>query len=206
MRAYDLSKNTMRSRLQKAGVWDVFVVERERLKGAGHSAMEAWQLAYSFSMSPPSEPSPGSSSAPPGGVSLAPAPSSLGSSSGGDSSPVSRSDFDGKPAADARSVVQWVFDNMDLSDVSVSDCPSAGAWSLLMACRVSRDLKREFYRGIWPKLLPSRSHMEMEARFRDDGRQISIIDRVAAAARAADSANGFASDSGVGVAPLSSRS
>ena len=222
-----LSKDVMRTRCRKLGVWPDFVALRDEYKSGGMRPIEAWYRAFAelsgasgslpdgkvealgeFSIGKLSDmtgKSPVQSSC----VSLPESPSGPGEpvppSARGLPGPLSfsvaLSDFAGKTPASAREVVQWVFDHMDISDVSVGSCPSSGAWSLLSACRSSKDLKREFYRQIWPKLLPTKSHLEMEARYRDDGRQLEIIDRVSAAAREAD---GLSGDSRFAV--LSSRS
>ena len=194
-----LSKEVMRTRCKKLGIWKEFVDLRDSYKSGGLSPTEAWHRAFGELAVAQSASRSHVESSPAGpGEPVPPSPSGL---PGPLSFSVALSDFAGKTPASAREVVQWVFDHMDISDVGVGSCPSSGAWSLLSACRSSNDLKREFYRQIWPKLLPTKSHLEMEARYRDDGRQLEIIDRVSAAAREAD---GLSGDSRFAV--LSSRS
>jgi len=86
--------------------------------------------------------------------------------------------WDGKPKASERVIVQFVFDHMDV-DVKPEDAPSAGAWGLLMAVRNDPTLKMDFYKTIWPRLLPSRSQIETGDKFTDDGREtLEIIGKV----------------------------
>ncbi len=90
--------------------------------------------------------------------------------------------FSGKKAVFGPEMVMWVFDNMDISDVTPEMAPSAGAWSYLMQLRKDKKMRSDFYSGSLMKLLPSKSQMEMETKFNDDGReQIDLIERIARA-------------------------
>jgi len=89
--------------------------------------------------------------------------------------------FSSKRKASAKEVVLWIFDNIDIVDVGPKDAPSSGAWSFLIQMRKDNALRREFYRSIWPRLLPSRSQIELEESMFDDGREdATIINRISA--------------------------
>ena len=85
----------------------------------------------------------------------------------------------GKPKdIDARKVVQWVFENMGVVDVKPEDAPCGGAWSLLMELRKDAVMRSDFYRSTWPKLLPAKSQVDIEANIRDDNRVLEQVDNV----------------------------
>ena len=96
---------------------------------------------------------------------------------------VLRVQFAGKPEADVRSILLWVFESVDVADVTPAMAPSAGAWSLLSCVRKWPEFRQEFYRHMFPRLLPSRSQLETEARFKDSGHETirELIERVAVA-------------------------
>ena len=75
----------------------------------------------------------------------------------------------------AREVVLWIFDNIDIKDLEPCHAPSPGAWSFLIQIRKDIALRREFYKSIWPKLLPSKAQIEVEDRQFDDGREDALI-------------------------------
>lgn len=70
--------------------------------------------------------------------------------------------------ADIREAAIWVFNTMDV-DVQPDDAPTTGAWSLRSWARSHAANTSEFYRSMVSKLLPSRSELNIENRFRDDG-------------------------------------
>ena len=74
---------------------------------------------------------------------------------------------------DLRRDMYWVYKHMDVSEVSIEMCPSAGAWSLLYDVRESSDARNEFRRSM-SKLLPSRAELGGERD--DDGR--STLERI----------------------------
>lgn len=93
--------------------------------------------------------------------------------------------FAGKGAVSERKIIQWVFENLDV-DVEPASAPSAGAWSLLNSIRKDEQLRLEFYKGIWAKLLPTKQQLEAAERFTDDGRDVfEIIDKLRAASQEA---------------------
>ena len=83
----------------------------------------------------------------------------------------SKSVFGGKKVATVK-VVEWVASNMQVEDVSPSDAPSSEAWGMLVWARRSPMNESQFWGTIYAKLLPSRSQMESEQRYADDGARI----------------------------------
>jgi len=61
--------------------------------------------------------------------------------------------FKNQKPVDARKVVEWVFENIEVQDAKPESAPSPGAWGLLQWVRSSPDSKHEFYSDIWPKPL-----------------------------------------------------
>lgn len=105
---------------------------------------------------------------------------------------VSAKDFEGK-IFNVREDIEWVASNMDIGGLRASNAPSAFAWSFLKACREDANMKFEFFKNIMPKLLPSKSALEEQERFQDDGRKIlNILDKVEAASKKARGAEDFA--------------
>lgn len=104
---------------------------------------------------------------------------------------VSAKDFEGK-IFNVREDIEWVASNMDIGGLRAANAPSAFAWSFLKACREDANMKFEFFKNIMPKLLPSKSALEEQERFQDDGRKIlGILDKVEAAAKKAREAEAF---------------
>lgn len=96
------------------------------------------------------------------------------------SDPLTTEMFAGK-VCDHRTAIQWVFDNMDITDITYLDAPSSGAWSMLMQCRKSGQFKGNFYNNIYPKTMPTKSDFERQDQFTDDGRDaFEMIERIRA--------------------------
>jgi hypothetical protein len=79
--------------------------------------------------------------------------------------------FAGKKVATVK-VVEWVASNMQVADVSPADAPSSEAWGMLVWARRSPVNESQFWGTIYAKLLPSRSAIEAEQRYSDDGVRI----------------------------------
>jgi hypothetical protein len=79
--------------------------------------------------------------------------------------------FAGKKVATVK-VVEWVASNMQVEDVSPSDAPSSEAWGMLVWARRSPLNESQFWGSIYAKLLPSRSAIEQEQRYSDDGMRV----------------------------------
>jgi hypothetical protein len=69
-------------------------------------------------------------------------------------------------------VVEWVASNMQVSDVGPGDAPSSEAWGMLLWARRSPMNESQFWGTIYAKLLPSRSQIESEQRYTEDGSKV----------------------------------
>lgn len=61
-----------------------------------------------------------------------------------------------KECRDTREILWYVFDNLENERARLKEAPSSGAWSLLKRVRESVDLKDDFYKLFFTKLLPSK--------------------------------------------------
>lgn len=69
--------------------------------------------------------------------------------------------FEGrKGRASAKEAVEWVFENMSVVDVKAEEAPSSGAWGYLQMCRRDPSVRSDFYKSVWPKLLPTRGQLD----------------------------------------------
>lgn len=83
-------------------------------------------------------------------------------------------------------IIPWIATSMLVEGLKPSDAPNSDAWAQLMWCRESPANRAEFYKNIYPKLLPNKTQLEQEARFHDDGSEdLEHIARVRAAREAA---------------------
>lgn len=86
---------------------------------------------------------------------------------------------DGKPVS-PRQAVEWAFENLCVDDVKPGDAPSPGAWALLIGARQSGLSLKQFF-DTWAKLLPTKTQIEQQDRFTDDGSVVlDLIDKVEA--------------------------
>lgn len=80
-----------------------------------------------------------------------------------------------------REAAQFVFEHAASAPADISDSavPSRGAVGLLKWVQASPANASSFYAGIWPKLMPTKSQLDAEARYSDDGnRSIDLLDRL----------------------------
>jgi hypothetical protein len=79
----------------------------------------------------------------------------------------------------ARDVIDWIYNNMGNKNVSPSCAPTIGAYSHLKKIQADPVLQAEFYKNIWPKILPKTDVMdELMARLSDDGTKVfNVIDK-----------------------------
>lgn len=154
-----LTKGEKKELMKERGVWDQFVQRREELKDQGVKASQAWDRAAAEY--------------------LPEADSATSSASGDTDFLVDRARFKDSDAS-AREVVEWVFNNVAVEGIQPEDAPSPGAWGLLLRVRNDTTLQKEFYRSVWPKLLPSQAEIDKHAnKFEDDGREhFQLIERV----------------------------
>lgn len=75
--------------------------------------------------------------------------------------------------------VAWVAKHMMVKDAKPEQAPSSEAWSMLCWARRNNQNEAQFWGQIYTKLLPSRSQLDAEQRYKDDGRKVlSIIERL----------------------------
>ena len=73
--------------------------------------------------------------------------------------------------------VAWVAKHMMLKGVKPEQAPSSEAWSMLCWARRNNQNEAQFWGQIYTKLLPSRSQLDQEQRYKDDGRKVlSVIE------------------------------
>lgn len=81
---------------------------------------------------------------------------------------VSEGSFEGRPKSSQRETIEWVARNIAISEVSVEGCPGSEAWAMLGWVRRGSDNETDFWKNIYPKLLPTRTEGVKDS-FRDDG-------------------------------------
>lgn len=163
----------MKAWAEAAGLWEEFVVLRESLKRKGMSANDAWLRAAQM-LAPDrwGEP-PVEAEKEQGEVVEAAAPPDLPHGrGGGEGAPAEV--FGGKKVATVR-VVEWVASNLQVSDVGPGDAPSSEAWGMLVWARRSPVNESQFWGQIYAKLLPSRSQIEAEQRYSEDGARVEDL-------------------------------
>jgi hypothetical protein len=75
--------------------------------------------------------------------------------------------------------VAWVAKHMMVKDAKAESAPSSEAWSMLCWARRNNQNEAQFWGQIYTKLLPSRSQLDAEQRFKDDGRKVlGIIEKL----------------------------
>jgi hypothetical protein len=74
--------------------------------------------------------------------------------------------------------VHWVSQNIAIKDVDPHSCPSPQAWGMLKWCQTHPQNESEFWKSIYPKWFPSRAQLDQEAKLKEDGGTIELIDRV----------------------------
>lgn len=93
--------------------------------------------------------------------------------------PISADTFNGKVASEL-DAARWVGANMEVTDPSIEECPSAAAWAWLSQCRSSIISKADFWKITVPKLLPSKAQMDsgQDPDAVDEGKAVEVIDRL----------------------------
>lgn len=179
------TRKAFKARLQAEGRWGKYLEEREGLKANGTPATLAHSMVYPKYAEPLGVGEVGGIptvvvSAKGATASNAPTPDvqAVIQQSCGMKKLVPSKIFAGKPPCDARTEVQWVFQNICIEDVVPEQAPSAGAWGLLWDCRNNPAARQDFLRTAWLRLLPSKVDDADAERFTDDGRAIEeLIDR-----------------------------
>jgi hypothetical protein len=185
MRGSTQVKVQIRKWAEESGLWKQFVEVRERLKKDGMPPADAWlEAARELDSEMWGHVGgvgvldlPHGRSAPPQEARVEPDQDQEGVQ--GESEPVvskpaqageaaTKAVFAGKKVATVK-VVEWVASNMQVADVIPSDAPSSEAWGMLVWARRSPVNESQFWGSIYAKLLPSRSAIESEQRYSDDG-------------------------------------
>ena len=184
-----VAKAQLRDHLTEQGLWKRFVEIRESMKAEGVEPSEAWREA---AVALESEMGDGSRKT---GEERVEAPASPVRVLSGDISEdrVEKGMFIGKGCSTPETV-EWVAANVMVGDVEASDAPSPEAWGMLCWARRSNTNEAQFWGQIYTKLLPSRTSLEAEARYRDDGRSILNLIEVMNAELAAEDDGGRESD------------
>ncbi len=116
---------TVRQRLEKAGLWRTFRRRRDKLRDNGLAAAQANSQALRELLPPESEPVP-------------PMPPELADRKAKEST-----------------VIRWVADNLDNPLPDPADCPAGAAWALLRHCRENEINRDKFLTTIWVRLIPN---------------------------------------------------
>ena len=76
-----------------------------------------------------------------------------------------KSQFD-KPPGERRvtalEIIEWLYDNIGVADVEVTDAPTAGAWNHLLTLRANPTMLEDFYKNTWPRILPNKARITEE--------------------------------------------
>lgn len=83
-----------------------------------------------------------------------------------------------------RDAVRWVFENIAVPCKRLQDPPSAGAVGLLRWVKSDRQNEAEFYKVIWPKVIPTRQALEEADKVKGDDSDLDeVIQKVMEAAQ-----------------------
>jgi len=153
-------EDAIRAKIQDLGKWQAFLDRRKALQAQDKEPSAAWeQAAIEILEGQENEASV--------------------EKNDDDFCSIDASEFTDKPTPTARKIVEWVFENIRVKDVTPDMAPSPGAYSLLLDIRNNPGLRTEFIYKVWAKLLPTRAEIESSRKFEDDGRsQIQILDRI----------------------------
>lgn len=161
------SKIAVTERLRREGRWkqasEFRERERQRLRDEGlarnEAKEEAWRLMAERFPPVPEGAANGS------GEALERSPAAC----------VPKEVFGGRPSEQMTVAVNWVANHILVADVGPEDSPGPMAWSLL---QFGRENPNVFWRDVWVKLLPSRSQIERQERYHDDGRALELVEQL----------------------------
>lgn len=93
-----------------------------------------------------------------------------------------RADFANKEASEVE-IIRWVARWMEVLDVTPAECPDAAAWALRNQCLENPVFKFEFWKTMYPKIIPSRGLLDGDGdKPAVDGvPQVEMIDKLLAA-------------------------
>jgi hypothetical protein len=146
-----MNKRDLRRELVEKGVWTRFCAKRNQYESEGMKPDEAYAQAASELL----------------GRDVAEKKAEAESLTG-----VVESATFADGGASTPECVAWVAKHMMIKDVQPSAAPSSEAWSMLCWARRNNQNEAQFWGQIYTKLLPSRSQLDAEQRFRDDGRKV----------------------------------
>ena len=150
-----MNKSSIRQELVKAGVWTRFCALRNRYESEGLAANEAYARASGELLGRDVE-----------------GKDDLPSLEGEVESSLFR-----ETGASTPECVAWVAKHMMLKGVKPEQAPSSEAWSMLCWARRNNQNEAQFWGQIYTKLLPSRSQLDQEQRYKDDGLKVlSVIE------------------------------
>ncbi len=181
------SKTHLKARMIMTGDWQSFVEIRTEARAQGASPGEAWERAlvsfphildqHQEAAENPNDPSAGLDSVEKEEAGVIEAAKKVQVKR----DKVRRA-LDGKVCSVAKAV-DWVAANISLSAPDVSEAPSSTAWGMLIWAQATPGNTNEFWKNIFPKLMPTRAQIEADNSRSDDGRSLlELVARVAAIA------------------------
>jgi len=151
-----MDKRALRQELVRAGVWTRFCAMRNELESGGMKPNEAYAAAASKLLDREVQEKEEASL-----------------------DGVVESGVFTETGASTPECVSWVAKHMMVKDVLPEQAPSSEAWSMLCWARRNNQNEAQFWGQIYTKLLPSKSQLEAEQRYKDDGRKVlSVIERL----------------------------
>lgn len=151
-----MDKRSLRAELVRAGVWTRFCAKRNEYESGGLKPDEAYKKAAGELLG-----------------------RSLEEGSGAALEGVVESGVFSESGASTPECVGWVAKHMMVKDVRPEQAPSSEAWSMLCWARRNNQNEAQFWGQIYTKLLPSRSQLDAEQKYKDDGRKVlSVIERL----------------------------
>ncbi len=151
-----MDKRAIRTELVKLGSWTKFCAKRNLYESEGLKADEAYIKAASELLKRDVSPSKGP-----------------------DLEGIVEGVVFAETGASTPECVSWVAKQIMVKDVEPHQAPSSEAWSMLCWARRNNQNEAQFWGQIYTKLLPSRSQLDAEQRYKDDGRKVlSIIERL----------------------------
>ena len=160
-----MNKADTKAELQELGVWDKYLELREILRQEGLSPKDAAATAYEQVRQVQPEPKPRVPKKP---ATCPYAELSLLAPAG---------------SCSEREAASFVFEYaaVPISNIPQTAVPSKGAVGLLKWVHSSPSNAASFYSQIWAKLMPTKSQLDAEARFSDDGNEeLEILARLEA--------------------------
>jgi len=153
-----MNKSAIRQELVRAGHWTRFCAMRNRLESEGVKPNDAYAQAASQLL----------------GKNVDEKEKDLPSLEGEVDADVFTETGAGTPEC-----VGWVAKKMMVKGVRPEQAPSSEAWSMLCWARRNNQNEAQFWGQIYTKLLPSKSQLDQEQRYKDDGRKVlSVIQKL----------------------------